>query len=260
MARIPQLGMPVYRGLIQTAFSYPAIQETTGLEVALPSSEPATAQISYTIQASDLPTMTGTQVPFKLAPTIFLRLLGQSYGISTSWKALLNGTSVATGSAFINGSQEYILSIANWGTTLPQVGDVLTVKLWGNGASLRAHAYLCDITRLMHGTKQLFLADSYAPGFITLEASEPKPSFAVAGNSSVDYLYLVPTGVLNALYRPGTHTLPAIYSDMTLGLYKSMGDASTGSNTGQSAAVGSACSYARKRIVGLRLLPLNIKL
>ena len=263
MARIPQLGMPVYRGLIQTAFAYPAIQETTGLNEALPSSEPATAQISYTIQASDLPTLTGTQVSFKLSPGVFARLTTTAgFYNPISWKALLNGTSVATGSTGItNSSYEVIISVNYWGGTPPQVGDVLTIKLWGSGVYLRAHAYLMDVTRILHGTKRLFLADAYAPLPITIESSEPKPSFSVAGNSSVNLQYLFPAAVTIATgYYPDTHVLPAIYSNTTLGLMKSFGDHSSQANAASNELIGSGKSYARKRIVNLRLLPLNVKL
>ena len=73
MPRFPAYSsVPVISPMKQASLSWPAIDEATGLGLTLPTSEPADPQVSYTIAAGHLPTITGDFPPFRLAPVLMV--------------------------------------------------------------------------------------------------------------------------------------------------------------------------------------------
>ena len=260
-------GAPAYGSPMQVGITWPAVRETTGLSDALPTSEPASAQITYTVAASDLPTLTAA-IPYRYIP--FLYAYGQVTGgtdRSISYRIELNGTSIATGNlGSVANNYYYCVYGWNWGANYVAVGDVLTLKLWasGAGAALTAHALIGHMNRPLYGKKQVVVWGAYggANAFV-LETTAGAPSF---GNPYVEegayfsyptdstattnnYSILIPTaGVPNAIMTRidyGLYTM--LYPDRFAGFYIA-------------ANAASARPTVIKRPILLTYLPLNIKI
>ena len=271
MPRFPAYSSaPLYKGPMQVAISYPSIRETASLTTELPTSEPATAQISYTVQASDLPVCT-PNMPFAFAPVIYAQ--GQNLGGAArtiSYRIEQNGTSLNTGNVGSAANNYY------WGLTAavfcafapapPVVGDVLTVKLWANGAGVQinAHALVPYLSRPLFGKKQVVLWRDYGgANAIAREASARKPSwmsatpFVGAAGNNVLYIGPIGTSTFNSLaitqpvwgswsVNPTYGLCRTAYADY-LALYYSI------------AASAASLSYnADLGITSLTYLPLNI--
>ena len=268
MPKIPAFShLPLYNGPMQIGITWPAVRETTGLTDALPTSEPASAQITYTIQATDLPTL-NVLIPYRYIP--FLYAYGRVTGgtdRSISYRVELNGTSIATGNlGTVTNNNYYCIYGWNWGANYVAVGDVLTLKLWasGAGAALSAHALIGHMNRPLYGKKRAVIWGAYggsnsfvlettagAPSFgnpyteAAVYFSYPTDSTAITNNYSI----LIPTaGVPNAIMARedyGLYTM--IYPDRYAGFYLA-----------QDAA--SARPTVIKRPILLTYLPLNIKI
>ena len=179
--------LPLYNAPMQVAITYPSIRETSGLTTELPTSEPGTAQISYTVEAGDLP-VCAPLMPFAYAPFIYAQ--GQNTGGAArivSYRIEKNGTSLRTGNMDSAANNYYFaLSAASFCAAAagpPVVGDVLTVKLWANGAGVRlnAHALVPYLSRPLYGLTRLVVWRGYAgTNAIARESSARKPSWMSA--------------------------------------------------------------------------------
>ena len=266
-------GAPAYGTPMQVKFTYPTMRETSGLTDALPTSEPASAQIAYTIGNDDLPTLT-TPIPHWISPTIFAQGQNTSGAARTlSYRLEVNGTSVATGSSSISTSVYWGLSAFNWWNAgaLPVSGDVLTVKLWvdGSGCSLNAHALKVTPTRPLIGTKKPILWYGYGgTNACTLEASAPQPSWMTATPTTWTAYYTVVggTGLANSYImcsNAGNKPPYIYYPNATYGLfYTQYGDQQgTGQVLIRVAATAAALQFCTEtRVTLLTYLPLNIKI
>lgn len=109
--------------------------------MALPSTEPASAQISVTIQESDLPIITPD--PLGVTYTASLYAAGKNTDAAAqtvSWRVLKNGTSVATGtSTSVPANQFWTHGYFQFLGVV--VGDVLDVKLWSASANVNYDYY-----------------------------------------------------------------------------------------------------------------------
>lgn len=122
-----------FQGRRIDVFSTPDAHEyydATG--TALPASEPATGQVTYTLTAEDFQTVNGSRTGVKnhfyfniagkwtgtVAPTIYARILK-------------NGDSVATGSILLSTTYPSF-GIAFVGFTDPEVGDLFELRIWGS--------------------------------------------------------------------------------------------------------------------------------
>lgn len=126
----------ISRALQTYTITYPAPDETLlGTPVALPTTEPADPQISYTIAAGHLPTVSPAGLEYTL--TAILYAAGKNTNAANQtlyYRVMQNGASVATGS---------ITSLANYYYTLEHsrvypvaLGDVLACKLWATSADV----------------------------------------------------------------------------------------------------------------------------
>lgn len=166
MARSPNCtGAPLYKGRVDVTISYPDPDETL-LEtpVALPTSEPGTAQISYTLASGHMPVWS----PYELehVKTAILYAAGKNTGgsaVTVYYRILKNGTSVATGSASVSAGQYYTGSHAQFLDA--KVGDALSCKLWASvsGVNWDYKAILVWPTRI--GPKGQSIAAFTAHGF-----------------------------------------------------------------------------------------------
>lgn len=135
-----------------------------GSPLALPTTEPTTAQISFTVQTSDFPTITPTPLGVKYTAIIFGS--GKNTDASSqsvSFRMLKNGSSVATGSAGSTPTSQF------WTHTYMQffdiaVGDVLEVKLWATSVNVNVDFYAIVVhpTRINVGTALLNKDVSYS--------------------------------------------------------------------------------------------------
>lgn len=134
---------------------YPAPDETL-LETpeALPTSEPGTPQIEYTITAAHLPNIGGASAAWTAL------LFAHSYNSSGStrtcyYRTLLNGVSVSSSSTSVSNARRFTINATNYYDCA--VGDVIALKLWasGSGVALEDHGLSVVATRLkLAGDKQ----------------------------------------------------------------------------------------------------------
>ena len=118
--------------------TYPALNEYNYASPdAMTTTEPVNAQISYTLQAGDFPTVTGIgsgSVDFTALLYVALRYPTSTGSATVSYRFLKNGSSVVTGTTSA-------LASLNYGTLCGPVyndiaiGDVISLKLWSTSAS-----------------------------------------------------------------------------------------------------------------------------
>lgn len=272
MPKFPAISsLPLYSAPRQIGFAYPTMRETSGLTDALPTSEPASAQITYTIGNDDLPTLT-TPIPYWISPMIFAQGQNTSGASRTvSYRVEVNGTSIATGSSN-NGTLAYwSLSAYSWWNAgaLPVAGDVLTVKLWANGSgcSLNAHALKVTPTRPLIGTKKPILWYGYdATNAFAMEASAPKPSWMTATPTTWVRVYVMAaaTGTSNhvvEISNAGNKPPYIIYPHPTYGLFTTQYGDQWGAGAVYLMAAATAATLpfrTETRVTLLTYLPLNI--
>jgi len=124
-------------------------QETLlGTPEALPTSEPATPQISYTVASGDLPTFTVQPVSKKWVALIHAAGKNTTAGsVAVNWRMKKNGSSVITGGWSIAANTFYTYISCFYDIA---VGDVLEVALWAgaSGCNWDYKAYQVQPTRM----------------------------------------------------------------------------------------------------------------
>ena len=135
MARSPNCtGAPLFKGRVDVSISYPDPDiQTLDTPEALPTSEPATAQVSMTVASSHLATWS----PFELEhiDCAILYAAGQNTSgsaITVYYRVEKNGASIATGSGSVPAGNFYTWS--HYRFPEAQIGDVLTCKLWASAS------------------------------------------------------------------------------------------------------------------------------
>jgi len=121
---------PLFTSLKTLEITYPSADETLlATPVTLPTSEPASPQISYTVQQSHFPSFS--------FPPLQKRHIALLYGAgkfttagTVYWRMKKNGGSVHTGSASVGANTFYTISCF-FGVDVA-VGDVLELALWSN--------------------------------------------------------------------------------------------------------------------------------
>lgn len=114
----------------------PTAQETLqDSPVAVPTSEPETSQIIYTLASTDFHTFSFN--PYSKLFSAFIAGAGRNTDASSRtlyWRVLKNGASVATGNVSVSTNRYYTISYYN----LPNVvvGDVIELRLWASGANV----------------------------------------------------------------------------------------------------------------------------
>lgn len=117
-------------GVLKTFnFTYPIPREDLqGTPQILPTTEPATSQCIYTIQQSDLPTITPT--PKSVKWTVGIVTSGKAISTATpNYRILKNGASVTTAAGSSVAANNF-WALTHWRWLDVQVGDVLEVRLW----------------------------------------------------------------------------------------------------------------------------------
>lgn len=122
-------------------------QETLGSAVYLPTSEPATPQVSYTVASGDLPA-------FNVAPDskkwmAYMIAAGSAVTAATLyWRMKKNGSSVANGSQAVTAAYYYTQHSYFYDVA---VGDVLEIALWSSVTNTKYDykAYQIQPTRVL---------------------------------------------------------------------------------------------------------------
>ncbi|MEM4700620.1 MAG: hypothetical protein QXZ51_00575 [Candidatus Bathyarchaeia archaeon] len=140
---------PTFSSVKTLQVSYANPQETIlGTPETLPTSEPTTPQIGYTLQTSDMPTFS----PFQPASVKYLAYVFGAGKFTTAgtlyWTMKKNGVTVATSSGSV-GANTYYTVIAKFLDVT--VGDTLQLSLWASvtGAYWDYKALRVVITRLL---------------------------------------------------------------------------------------------------------------
>ena len=162
MARSPNCtGAPLFKGRVDVSISYPDPDETL-LEtpVALPTSEPASPQVSYTLATKHLPTWSPYELPHSKMMMLYAGGQNTSGGtLTVYWRVKVNGANHSTGSnSYVYASNYWTLNSLN--LPIPaSVGDTVDVYLWASGAGvdLQYKAFACVPTRI--GPYDIALAD-----------------------------------------------------------------------------------------------------
>lgn len=143
-------GAPLYKGRVDVSITYPSPDETLlDTPIDLPTSEPAEAQISYTLGSQHMPTWS----PYELehVKTAILYAAGENTGssaVTVYHRILKNGVNVATGSFSVSADRYYSQNHCNFLNV--SIGDTLSCKLWAGAAGVNwdASAVLIWPTRI----------------------------------------------------------------------------------------------------------------
>lgn len=259
-------GSPAYGTPMQVSFTYPALDETTGLSTELPTSEPASAQISYTAGASHLPT---TNIPISYLVNFFLWITCRNLSGSTrtiSLRLEKNGTSIYTttsSNVANNGYGACSLYAGGLSTTAPVVGDTFTVKLWssGSGVQLQQHAFMLSPCAIMRGgIPCLCMLAGYNATPIVRESTAVRPTGGIASAYGYHY-YTVGTGTSSWISgdanTEGTCGLSVGYAHPTNGIFNTDYSFASASSYFATAAL---LFRTEKRVTVLNCLPLRIKI
>lgn len=101
------------------------LQETP---TTLPTSEPETPQVSYTVQSSDMPTLNPRPYSCKYIAVVYAAGKFVTAG-TLYWRMKKNGSSVRTGSSSISANNYYTVNAFFFDV---DVGDVLEIALWSD--------------------------------------------------------------------------------------------------------------------------------
>lgn len=164
MARSPNCtGAPLFKGRVDVSISYPDPDETP-LEtpVDLPTSEPAEAQISYTLASGHMPMWS----PCELEHVKTANILASGQNASGAnravyYRILKNGSSVATGSYTVYTGRRY-----TWQYSLffgVSEGDTLSCALWANGTGCDLDYHVLFITPTRIGPYNVLVLNFIIP-------------------------------------------------------------------------------------------------
>lgn len=182
---------PLLGSLKTCNITYQTPQETLqGTPTTLPTSEPGTPQIGYTVASGDLPTLSVIQVSLYY----FALLYGAGKFVTAgtlSWRMKKNGASVATGTASVAANTYYTVNACFVGVA---VGDLLELALWSNqtDSNWDYNAYFVACSRLKPFSKKTLLAN------VSIATPTVKPALTL-GNPQVN----------NVLYSAKTWFNPA---------------------------------------------------
>jgi hypothetical protein len=105
-------------------------QDFSSAPISIPTSEPLTAQISYTVQQSDLPTITPS---ISIGNVVGIYMTGANSkvaGSTLTYTVYKNGVSLITTTTTSIVNTQNCWGMVHWRWTNVQVGDLLEVKVW----------------------------------------------------------------------------------------------------------------------------------
>jgi hypothetical protein len=148
---------PLFTSLKTLNITYQTPQETLlGTPQTLPTSEPTTPQISYTVAQSDLPTF--NMSPYQKKWVAIVIGAGKAVTAATIYYRMKkNGASVATGSSSVSANYYYTRECFFYDV---DVGDILELALWSNqtDSNWDYKAYQIQVSRLIPLNKPRLLS------------------------------------------------------------------------------------------------------
>jgi hypothetical protein len=204
---------PLFTSLKTLNITYQTPQETLlGTPETLPTSEPATPQISYTVAQSDLPTF--NMSPYQKKWVAIVIGAGKAVTAATIYYRMKkNGASVATGSSSVSANYYYTRECFFYDVA---VGDVLELALWSNqtDSNWDYKAYQIQVSRLILLDKPRLLS----PCNFAALATQP---VLTLGNpsSTTNYLYIYHIDQYLIGINSAT-SLDVIYPKNTYGMFR----------------------------------------
>lgn len=136
MIKVPHNMNQLLLGRQTDVIEYPKQETYDATGTALEASEPATAQVSYTLTAADFPTINGVIDDAVLRNITFYLIGGgkntTAGALTVSYRLLKNGVSLVTSTKSVAANYYYTINCK--GMVGCVVGDVLELRLWGNAA------------------------------------------------------------------------------------------------------------------------------
>lgn len=133
-AALGDMGLSMMGSRHVLTITYPDPDETL-LETpeALPTSEPETPQIAFTIGAAHLPNIGGASAVW--SPALYAAGKNDTAGaVTLSYRLMKNGASVQTGTQSVTAGRYWTVSGYNYYDSA--VGDTIALSLWANAAGL----------------------------------------------------------------------------------------------------------------------------
>lgn len=194
--------------------SYPTPTETLqGTPTTLPTSEPGTPQVSYTVAATDPPTI-GLTLYSKVLIGVVIAGGKVNTAATISWRMKHNGSSVTTGSTSVAASTYYTIQAFFYNCA---VGDTLQISLWSNESDSNwdYNTYYVHFTRLVIWNKIRMLVNV---SFVTLVQTPVLASGNPSGTSYSSYAYSNDL-MYDAMQTAGPFTFSALYAGTTYGFF-----------------------------------------
>lgn len=194
-------------------------------KLTLPTTEPGTAQASFTIEESDLPNIS-PNVPYKLAVSVVCSGKTGASTTQVNYRVIKNGVTSA------QASQNNVPANNFWTHTYflldLQVGDVVEVKLWSNqvDAYIDFYGMVCSPSQPECSKKGTILKDLGFPAVST--NSSPFTSTTLGTINVTSSLVYPATNIAFSDNVATTLNYPAIIPNTSYGLYRlGAGDNST---------------------------------
>lgn len=231
-------GKVTYGAYKQATITLPTPRETPITSVNLPTTEPGTAQISYTVQSSDFSSFSGQQ-PLNIQYVPFIFACGKTGAAATviSYRISLNGVSQATGAlSSIAANNFYTVNVGKY--IKVNVGDVVTLSLWSNQSDTTFvyHAFTTLFTRLQLSKPSNILTNVTFGSMIAFPTLTQAPSpQGNAGSPQPTLIY--PTSSTSISMSNVGFTFPALTQEQTNGyqlMRSSYGDSNNSVGAGNS--------------------------
>jgi hypothetical protein len=206
---------PIFTSLKTLNITYQTPQETLlGSPETLPTSEPATPQISYTVAQSDLPTL--NMSPYQKKWVAVLIGAGKAVtAASISYRMKKNGASVASGAGSVSAGYYYTRHCFFYDVA---VGDVLELALWSNqtDSNWDYKAYQIQVSRLILLNKPRLLAPCNFAALAThpvLTLGNPSSTTGSLYTYHIDQYFMTISGAtsLDTIYPKNTYGMFRIY-------------------------------------------------
>lgn len=196
----------------------PGIQREAllGTPLTLPTTEPGTSQVSFTIQTSDLPTVSSNAM-MKYNAVLYVSGKAGASAATLSYRVLKNGTSVVQSSGTSVTASNY-WAHTHWRTFDVQVGDVLEVRTWSNtsDANLDFYGLIVFPSQPILYKQNTILKDLDLSGVVNTPNFTTPTTITFTGNY---YLYPYST-TASSLALNSAINLPSVILNATYGLFR----------------------------------------
>lgn len=259
--------MPVNIGQLDTCLMLPLqthsitlqphYENLQGTPTVLPTTEPGTSQIIYTVASGDLPIVPAPLL-CKYAGTMYAsgKNTDGANPYTLSYRIIKNGTSLYTSTLSVPANAYWNLSACRWPNLV--VGDIMEIRLWANNAALTwdYQARHIQPTRI-RPAENTRLITNLALSFTSLPVLSAIPSVG----SNYGFLYnAADTANLSTISLTATQTFKAAAPGPTYGIGQLNSDNANSQYTNTNASR-SSVTYARNYVpttISFRLTPIQL--